>query len=106
MIRLSLTPDQQRALPGVKWVLRSGPRGVGKSELLAHALIQTAIEELGRDIYVFDHNVVQGTPSGMSACLIWGKVRRIVRTNYNQEYTFTFNEDHRSIRCTGRINND
>lgn len=93
------TPEQARAFPGVLWLLK-GDRGSGKTHLLAHALIETAIMEQGRHIYVFDHSVVRGVSPYLAA----DNMRYIITRLLDEypEYSFVYNRGDNSLTCLGR----
>jgi len=51
-----LTPEQTRHFESILWLLDSGPRGVGRSTLMALAFLEIAKKNSGLYVYVFDNN--------------------------------------------------
>jgi len=99
------TPEQAAALPGVLWLLRSGPRGSGKTHLLAHALIETAIMEQGRPVTLFDHSIAHGVSHHISSNAIMGPTIERALEDY-PDYNIFYNRRDNTITCTGRRDND
>lgn len=53
---INLTKMQQEALPILKWLYRPGfAEATGRTEVLAHAFIQLAIEHPNTPIFLQDH---------------------------------------------------
>jgi len=51
-----LTPEQTRHFESILWLVDPGPRGVGRSTLMALAFLEIAKKNSGLYVYVFDNN--------------------------------------------------
>ena len=96
-----LTETQMLALPAIKWLLGEGPRASGRTYALAHALIQLAIENPGRPVYLFDHGLAMGVPYhiGIVRSSI-PLVSRLITDQYD-DYNFELKKSDNSLICLG-----
>ena len=53
-LRKQIDPQQRAYIEGVKWLVNDGPRGSGRTHLLAIAFVEKAIR-CGHPVHVWDH---------------------------------------------------
>lgn len=47
--------EEQKMYPAIKWLIQDGPRGTGKSRLMALAFLEKGYDNLGQYVDVYDH---------------------------------------------------
>ncbi len=91
-----LTPIEQMALPTIKWLLNHDgtARGTGRTTVIAYALIETAIENPGKDIEIWDH---YGTYDGKR--IMYDRIHTVWEYINYPEYELEYNRAKFTFRA-------
>lgn len=91
-----LTPIEQLALPTVKWLMSHDGTcgGTGRSTVIAYALIETAIENVGKDIDIWDHYGTYDAKGHM-----YNRIQKLWEYLNYPEYELEFNRNKFTFRA-------